>query len=151
MSKQIKIEPKLTKEMIKDSFYDYQCVEFDHKTAILADLTKQRYGIDSRPYYVDITYKCSLCKKWFTFEAKEQKVWYEEYGFWNTAHPVNCVDCRKKVRHEKNMLIEFSSYKKEDDKNLSSAEAKHLCELMITVYQKPFSLKLQERFNLKRV
>ena len=130
-----------------ESFYDYQFVDFDHRSVILADINKQEYGGEPRPYYVDINYKCSVCKANFQFTAKEQKAWYEEYGFWNRACPINCIDCRKKVRDEKNLLKEFSTYKKENDSDLSPEQAEHISQLMIAIYKKPFSLKLQERFN----
>ncbi|MCH2175129.1 MAG: zinc-ribbon domain-containing protein [Lentisphaeria bacterium] len=89
---------KHSAQAIKDSYWDYQFVHFDPGSVEEADIAKQNFGAMARPYYVDIIYKCRRCKDEFTFEVKEQKVWYEEFGFHVDAHPVNCVDCRIKVR-----------------------------------------------------
>ena len=146
MQKQKKSE-KISRSTILGSFYDYQFLDFDHKSVIEADISKQKYGFEPRPYYVDIKYKCRKCKVIFLFTAKEQKTWYEEYGFMNRSHPVNCYECRRLVRQEKELHKEYSLYKKEDDAKLSPEEAKRVSEMISTLFEVPFSEPLRSRYN----
>gem|GEM_PF-1571782 len=71
--------------------------------AIMGNFKIQVYSLGGPTYmYVDINYECRECKCSFTFSAAEQKHWYEDLGFLVDARPVNCLECRKKIRHIKN-------------------------------------------------
>jgi len=142
-----KAPEKITMKMIRSSFYDYQDLDIDHKSVIEADLSKQKYGYEPRPYYVDIKYKCKKCKVHFLFTAEEQKLWYESFGFWNRAYPIHCYHCRQIERKHKDLMKEFSIYEKQNDSNLSKEEALKLSEMILTLFEKPFSEQLTSRYN----
>lgn len=72
--------------------------------AIVADFSKQKaYGMGGPiEVYVDLKYICRNCQQEFSFDAKEQKHWYEELGFIIDSRPVHCQNCRKEIRKIKN-------------------------------------------------
>ncbi|HOP64678.1 MAG TPA: zinc-ribbon domain containing protein [Spirochaetota bacterium] len=70
--------------------------------ALIGDYSRQNYGLGGPTLmYVELKYRCRSCSEDFIFSAKEQQYWYEELGFLVDSHPVNCPDCRKKIRFVK--------------------------------------------------
>lgn len=82
--------------------------------ALLANPRKQQY-CDQTPYlfYIDYEKECTTCHEKFIFKKEEQLYWYEELKFWVQSVPVNCLSCRKKVRHQKELsrLLEKETIK----------------------------------------
>jgi hypothetical protein len=79
----------------------------DYSTAVRADVEKQNCSICPRYWYVDATFACRRCGAEFTFSAAEQRVWYEDYGFWVDSLPTHCLDCRRKLRELKGIRQEY--------------------------------------------
>jgi hypothetical protein len=76
-------------------------VGMDYASAVRADPEKQNCSICPRYWYVTATFRCARCARDFDFTATEQRVWYEEYGFWIDSLPRHCLDCRRALRQER--------------------------------------------------
>lgn len=59
-------------------------------------------------YYVDVLKRCSECRRWFIFFAKEQQYWFEELRFFRDSQCRRCPECRKHLRHQKNEVHRYS-------------------------------------------
>lgn len=51
-----------------------------------------------RYFYVDEKKTCLQCGQDFTFEAEEQKFWYERLKFYGTSVAIRCRECRRQRR-----------------------------------------------------
>jgi hypothetical protein len=76
----------------------YRSLRVDHRTAVRADPEKQNCSMCPRYWYVDAIFACERCGAEFKFSAAEQRVWYEEYGFWVDSLPKHCLACRRELR-----------------------------------------------------
>jgi Probable zinc-ribbon domain len=85
----------------------YRSLRVHYSTAVPADVERQNCSICPRYWYVDITFPCERCGAEFTFSAEEQRVWYEDYGFWIDSLPTHCLDCRGKLRELKAVRQEY--------------------------------------------
>ena len=65
------------------------------KTAIKADVSKQRDATLHVTHYYDQERRCCECNRNFIFFAAEQKHWYEELQFGLDSDCVRCAPCRK--------------------------------------------------------
>lgn len=81
------------------SFLFYRSVKVAFDTAVRADPGRQNCSICPRYWYLDLTFRCERCGAEFVFSAAEQRVWYEEYGFWIDSLPRHCLTCRRDRRH----------------------------------------------------
>jgi hypothetical protein len=79
----------------------------DYATAIPGNPDRQNRSICPRYWYVDADFDCARCGGPFTFSAVEQRVWYEEYGFWVDSVPKHCGPCRQQLRHFKTLRQEY--------------------------------------------
>lgn len=79
----------------------------DFDTAIRAHPDRQNCSICPRYWYVDAIFPCDRCGAEFTFSAAEQRVWYEEYGFWIDSVPRHCLACRRDLRNLKATRQEY--------------------------------------------
>jgi len=75
---------------------------FEDKKAIPSIPEKMYNSGSPHLVYFDSKLKCKRCEKDFLFSKKEKQFWYEGLGFHLDSVPVNCLDCRKIVRKEKN-------------------------------------------------
>lgn len=66
------------------------------RTAIVADIEKQKPCTMHVTHYFDLERQCCDCNRQFIFFAEEQKFWYEDLGFYQSADAVRCPDCRRK-------------------------------------------------------
>ena len=82
-------------------------IRLDYATAVRSDPEKQNCSICPRYWYVDAIFRCRRCGDEFSFSAAEQRVWYEEYGFWVDSLPRHCVACRRELRELKRLRQEF--------------------------------------------
>ena len=85
----------------------YRCLSVDYRTAVRANSERQNRSICPRYWYVDTVYPCERCTAEFTFSAAEQRVWYEEYGFWIDSVPTHCLACRRQLRNLKAIRREY--------------------------------------------
>jgi len=76
----------------------YRSLRVDYGSAVRADPGSQNCSICPRHWYVDTIFPCDCCGGDFAFTANEQRVWYEEYGFWVDAFPKHCLGCRRDLR-----------------------------------------------------
>ena len=76
----------------------YRSVRIDYETAVRSDPGKQNCSICPRYWYVDAIFPCDRCGAEFAFTADEQRVWYEDYGFWVDSVPRHCLACRRDLR-----------------------------------------------------
>ena len=76
-------------------------------TAIRANIDNQNYTVAPRHWYVDAEFDCESCGESFVFSASEQQAWYEEYRFYVDSIPRKCKNCRRAVRHIKNLRREY--------------------------------------------
>jgi hypothetical protein len=82
-------------------------VRVDYQTAVRADFERQNCSICPRYWYLDVTFACDRCGGEFVFKATEQRVWYEEYGFWIDSLPKHCLACRRDRRDLKATRQEY--------------------------------------------
>lgn len=71
------------------------------KGAVAGDVTRQQYCPMChvpKYFYVDESRTCVECGEAFTFWAKEQKFWYEDFHFNFHSKAIRCLDCRKARR-----------------------------------------------------
>jgi hypothetical protein len=66
------------------------------RTAIVADTDRQQPCSVHVTHYFDLERRCRDCSRQFIFFAEEQKYWYEELGFYQSADAVRCPECRRK-------------------------------------------------------
>jgi len=76
-------------------------LELDYDSAVKADTRKQNTTVTPRYWYIDAKVRCERCGAIFTFSAREQQAWYEEYGFYVDSFPKHCLDCRRLLREVK--------------------------------------------------
>jgi hypothetical protein len=85
----------------------WQSVRLDYTAAVRSNPEKQNCSICPRFWYVDAYFRCERCGAEFVFTAEEQRVWYEEYGFWIDSLPKHCPACRKDLRQLKAARQEY--------------------------------------------
>ena len=85
----------------------YRSVRIDYDTAVRSDPAKQNCSICPRYWYVDVIFLCDRCGAEFVFSAAEQRVWYEDYGFWVDSVPRHCLMCRRDLRSLKAVRQEY--------------------------------------------
>jgi hypothetical protein len=83
-------------------------VFIDYRSAIKADVTRQNFCTVPRYWYVDVTARCGRCEGNFCFSAEEQRVWYEDRGFYVDSFPNCCRACRREHRKRKGLRQEYN-------------------------------------------
>lgn len=81
----------------------------DHQTAIRANVEVQKYCVAPRHWYVDADFQCGTCNQEFTWSAREQKLWFEDYAMWVDAQPWQCKSCIADARHLADLQVEYDS------------------------------------------
>jgi hypothetical protein len=85
----------------------YGAIHIDYRSAVRANTAKQNCSICPRYWYVDASFSCARCDREFRFTAREQRTWYEEYGFWVDSRPKHCLPCRQDRRDVKELRREY--------------------------------------------
>ena len=85
----------------------YGSVRLKYDTAVRAEPDKQNCSICPRYWYLDAVFRCDRCGSEFEFTAAEQRLWYEEYGFWVDSRPKHCLACRRGLRTLKTLRQEY--------------------------------------------
>lgn len=113
----------------------YGSLRRDYASALRADTSRQNCGVCPRYWYLDASFACPRCEGEFSFSAEEQRVWYEEYGFWVDAVPRHCLPCRKALRN----LVELrKTYDRSVAEALSHGDLeakKHLADVIDQLYE----------------
>jgi hypothetical protein len=76
-------------------------LEIDQSDSVIADTKKQRVTVTAEVVYHSMKLACDRCGEEFWFSANEQRVWYEEWGFWIDSVPKQCPPCRRLLREER--------------------------------------------------
>jgi hypothetical protein len=82
-------------------------VEIDYESAVRADSARQEYATTPRFWYIDSRFRCEECRRLFVWSASEQRVWFEEYGFFVDAFPKHCPECRARRRNAVELRQEY--------------------------------------------
>ena len=129
----------------------YRSLHIDYGSAVRADPERQNCSICPRYWYVDTIFPCDRCDSKFTFSAAEQRIWYEEYGFWIDSLPKHCLGCRRELR-------ELKAARQEYDQNVEEAlqsgdpELKmRLVRLIDQLYELGGALPLRINENRRRL
>ena len=80
-----------------------------HETAVRSNIEKQNYSVCPRHWYIDADFKCDRCAKEFTWTAKEQKAWFEDYFFWVDSQPRHCRECSGELRRLLELRKEYDA------------------------------------------
>ncbi len=91
-----------------EHFFD-GALALDHQSAIRANVAVQKYCVAPRHWYIDADFKCGSCGQEFTWSAREQKVWFEDYCMWVDAQPWQCKSCISDQRHLAKLQSEYDS------------------------------------------
>lgn len=88
------------------------------KKAIISDPKQMNFSVMPKYLaYFNEERTCFDCKKDYIFSAEEQKYWFETLNFWHDAIPNGCKLCRKKIRHQKELVKRLSYLLENLDKN----------------------------------
>ncbi len=77
-----------------------RALAIDDSNYVVAIPEKQNYTVIAESMYYSMKLSCEECNEEFWFSANEQRVWYEEWGFWIDSVPKQCTTCRKSLRDE---------------------------------------------------
>ena len=80
-------------------------ITVDESHCVPANPEKQHYTVVPESTYYSMKLRCERCREEFWFSANEQRVWYEEWGFWIDSVPGHCAMCRKLLREEQNRTL----------------------------------------------
>lgn len=84
-------------------------ISLDHDTAIRGNPDKQNYSVCPRHWYIDASFECESCGEEFTWTAREQKAWFEDYLFWVDSQPRHCKKCMADRRRLEALREEYDS------------------------------------------
>jgi hypothetical protein len=84
-----------------------RCLRLDYQSAAKANTAQQNFSTAPRYWYIDASAPCEHCGSVFRFTADEQRVWYEEYGFYVDSFPKRCPACRHDQRRYKALQQEY--------------------------------------------
>lgn len=73
-------------------------IAVDKSQCVPANSAKQNYSVVPESVYYSMKLECERCGEEFWFSANEQRVWYEEWGFWIDSVPKQCAGCRRLLR-----------------------------------------------------
>jgi hypothetical protein len=76
-------------------------ITVDELDCLAANPDKQYYSVIPESTYCSMQLSCERCNQSFWFTANEQKLWYEQWGFWIDSVPNECAACRRITRETK--------------------------------------------------
>jgi hypothetical protein len=97
---------------------------------------------------MDTIFPCERCDREFTFSAAEQRIWYEEYGFWIDSLPKHCLACRRELRELKAARQEYDRGVEEALHSADPELKKRLARLIDVLYE--LGGELPSRINENR-
>lgn len=113
----------------------YGALRLKYETAVRSNPSNQNCSVCPRYWYVDAIFACSRCGGEFAFSADEQRMWYEQYGFWVDSRPKHCLACRRDLRNLKALRKEYDRDAAQvlEDGNLESK--KRLASVIDQLYE----------------
>ncbi|WP_231943724.1 zinc-ribbon domain containing protein [Aeoliella mucimassa] len=129
------------------SYWRYSYLKTDVTDILEADISKQNRSWGARGYYIATLHVCRQCGKDFRFTAQEQKLWFEEYGFFIDAYPGCCLECRREKRKQKAIKHRYDAYQTEEDGKLSIDQCKELADLIMELFGPDLDEKKRNRYN----
>lgn len=96
-------------------------IRLDYSSAIRGEPQKQNYSVCPRHWYVDADFECARCHREFSWTAREQQAWFEEYSFWIDSCPRLCPSCMSNRKR-------LQALRKEYDSTVAGAQAKDAIE-----------------------
>ena len=113
-------------------------LHLDHATAIRGNPDKQNYSVCPRHWYLDADFKCDSCGREFTWTAREQKAWFEDYFFWVDSKPRQCKSCMADRRRLKELRKEYDTMVPEARAQGSSDQKRRIIAI-IAEFESAFS------------
>jgi Probable zinc-ribbon domain len=123
----------------------------DYASAVPADPARQNCSICPRYWYVDMFFACDRCGSEFAFTAAEQRVWYEEYGFWIDSLPKHCLECRRALRELKAARQEYDRFVEEALQTADLELMKRLARTIDQLYELGGDLPARINENRRRL
>ena len=112
-----------------------RALRLDYASAVRSNPERQNCSICPRHWYVDATFACELCGGEFQFTAAEQRVWYEEYGFWVDSLPRHCVACRRSLRDARTLRQEYDRTVARTLEHGDTASRQRLADVIDRLYE----------------
>jgi len=113
----------------------YGCLHIDYASAVRAEIARQNYSVCPRYWYVDARFACAHCGDEFVFSAAEQRVWFEDHGFWVDAFPKHCLSCRRALRELKTLRQEYDAGIAEALRSPDLERKQRLAEVIDRLYE----------------
>lgn len=126
----------------------YGALRLKYDTAVRAETAEQNCSICPRYWYVDALFRCKRCGAEFEFSAAEQRVWYEDYGFWVDSLPRSCPACRRALRNLKTVRQEYDQSVEHTLEHGDLQSKKRLAAVIDQLYE--LGGELPPRINQKR-
>jgi hypothetical protein len=122
-----------------------------YETAVQAETTGQNCSICPRYWYVDALFRCQRCGAEFEFSAAEQRVWYEDYGFWVDSLPKHCSACRQALRTLKTVRQEYDGTVEHTLRHEDLQSKKRLAAVIDQLYELGGDLPPRINHNRRRL
>ena len=129
----------------------FRSLWIEYGSAVRADPGRQNCSICPRYWYVDTTFACDRCDGEFTFSAEEQRIWYEEYGFWIDSLPKHCLECRRELRELKAARQEYDRNVEEAINSTDPELKRRLAHVIDELYEFGGELPLRINENRRRL
>jgi len=129
----------------------YRSLRVDYGSAVRANAERQNCSICPRYWYVDTVFPCARCASEFTFSAAEQRIWYEEYGFWIDSLPKHCLACRREFRELKALRQQYDRSVGEALEATDPELKKDVARLIDQLYELGGELPLRINENRRRL
>ncbi len=110
-------------------------LRIDYSSAVRADPERQNCSICPRYWYIDTIFSCGRCGREFEFAATEQRVWYEDCGFWIDSLPKHCLACRQELRDLKATRQEYDRHVAEALETADIELKKRLASVIDRLYE----------------
>lgn len=119
-----------TYEGFIDSDFGWACDAcLQSKKAIKGSPTSQNYCWHPNYAHFDSNKICTNCGSNFIFSKEEKKYWYESLKFWIDSEPVNCLKCRREIRHYKSENKILSEILRNEESEISISELEKVVEI----------------------
>ena len=106
------------------------CVNVE--SAVKADISKQSYSPLPVEWYIDESIKCMDCSKGFTFQADEQKHWYEDLQFNLSSKPKRCKECNAAFKKVKNETNQLNQHLRNIKQGINTGNSKEIAKLLLS-------------------
>lgn len=105
-------------------------IHLNYKTAIRGNPENQNYSVCPRHWFIDADFKCVSCRREFTWTAREQRKWFENYYFWIDSTPRLCKDCMAIRKHLESIRKEYDSLVGEAQSKDAFAQKRRIIEIV---------------------